>query len=117
VKLVISSDHAGFPLKEEVRAYLARPGTRWSTWGRIKCEPEDDYPDFAEKVGEAIKRACAARNSDLRLGRGRVRGGEQDSRDSRRDVPRHLFGAPGRGARRYERAGAGRADHRLGAGV
>ena len=28
VKLVISSDHAGFSLKEEVRAYLARPATK-----------------------------------------------------------------------------------------
>ena len=26
MKLVISSDHAGFPLKEEVRAHLAKAG-------------------------------------------------------------------------------------------
>ena len=24
--------------------------------GAYKVEPQDDYPDFAEKVGEAIKR-------------------------------------------------------------
>jgi len=35
VKLVIGSDHAGFPLKEEVRVYLAKPATRWWTWVRI----------------------------------------------------------------------------------
>jgi ribose 5-phosphate isomerase B len=36
MKLVIASDHAGFPLKEEVRAYLAKRGTRLWTWARSR---------------------------------------------------------------------------------
>jgi ribose 5-phosphate isomerase B len=61
VKLVIASDHAGFSLKEEVRAYLAKTGHEVLDLGAFKCEPQDDYPDFAERVGEAIKDGEAPR--------------------------------------------------------
>ena len=61
MKLVISSDHAGFALKEEVRADLAAAGHEVIDLGTYKCEPGDDYPDFAEKVGEAIKSGVAPR--------------------------------------------------------
>jgi ribose 5-phosphate isomerase B len=61
VKLVIASDHAGFSLKEEVRAYLAKSGHEVLDLGAFKIEPEDDYPDFAERVGLAIKQGEAPR--------------------------------------------------------
>ena len=61
MKLVISSDHAGFPLKEDVRANLAATGHEVVDLGTYKAEPEDDYPDFAEKVGDAIKAGVARR--------------------------------------------------------
>jgi ribose 5-phosphate isomerase B len=61
VKLVISSDHAGFSLKEEVRAYLTKAGHEIIDLGAFTCDPQDDYPDFAERVGEAIKRGDASR--------------------------------------------------------
>jgi len=61
VKLVISSDHAGFPLKEEVRAYLAKAGHEVVDLGAYEVDPLDDYPDFAERVGLAIKRGDASR--------------------------------------------------------
>jgi len=61
MKLVIASDHAGFPLKEEVRAYLTKGGHEVIDLGAFKCEPEDDYPDFAQRVGEAIKAGEAPR--------------------------------------------------------
>jgi ribose 5-phosphate isomerase B len=60
VKLVISSDHAGFSLKEEVRANLAEAGHEVVDLGAYNTEPSD-YPDFAEKVGAAIKRGDAPR--------------------------------------------------------
>jgi ribose 5-phosphate isomerase B len=59
VKLVISADHAGFPLKEEVRAHLAIAGHEVVDLGAFKIEPQDDYPDFAERVGLAIKQGEA----------------------------------------------------------
>jgi len=61
VKLVIASDHAGFSLKEEVRAYLTKSDHEVLDLGAFKCEPQDDYPDFAERVGEAIKAGEAPR--------------------------------------------------------
>ena len=61
MKLVIGSDHAGFPLKEEVRAYLAMAGHEVIDLGAFKVDPLDDYPDYAEKVGLALKRGDAPR--------------------------------------------------------
>jgi ribose 5-phosphate isomerase B len=60
VKFVIGSDHAGFPLKEEVRAHLAKAGYEVVDLGAYNAEPSD-YPDFAEKVGLAIKQGVAPR--------------------------------------------------------
>lgn len=54
MKLVISADHAGFALKEEVRAHLAQAGHEVVDLGAFSGSNPDDYPDFAEKVGEAI---------------------------------------------------------------
>jgi ribose 5-phosphate isomerase B len=61
VKLVIASDHAGFPLKEEVRAYLAKGGHEVADLGAYTIDPQDDYPDFAERVGDAIRAGEAPR--------------------------------------------------------
>ena len=61
MKLVISSDHAGFPLKEEVREYLEKAGHDIVDLGAYSVDPLDDYPDFAEKVGLALKRGDAPR--------------------------------------------------------
>lgn len=60
MKFVISSDHAGFPLKEEVRAHLAKAGHEVIDLGAYNAEPSD-YPDFAEKVGDAIRQGVAKR--------------------------------------------------------
>ena len=61
MKLVISSDHAGLPLKEEVRAYLTKAGHEIVDLGAYTPDPQDDYPDFAERVGLALKRGDAPR--------------------------------------------------------
>ena len=117
MKLVIGSDHAGFSLKEEVRAYLGKAGHEVVDLGAYNTEPSD-YPDFAEKVGLALQRGDVPRGI-LICGSGvgvcvaankipGIRAGH---------VPRYLLGAPGRGARRYERAGAGRSHHWFGAGI
>jgi ribose 5-phosphate isomerase B len=61
MKLVISADHAGFPLKEDVRAYLAKKSYEVVDLGAFNGNEPDDYPDFAEKVGEAILAGVAAK--------------------------------------------------------
>ena len=61
MKLVIAADHAGFALKEEVRAHLAKQGHELADLGAFRGDLPDDYPDFAEKVGEAIRQGVAPR--------------------------------------------------------
>ena len=60
MKLVIGSDHAGFALKEEVRATLASEGHEVVDLGAFNAEASD-YPDFAELVGQAVRRGDAPR--------------------------------------------------------
>src|ERR1700677_175348 len=60
MKLVIGSDHAGFPLKEEVLAYLTKKGHEVVDLGVHSTEPSD-YPDSAEAVGDAINAGVAKR--------------------------------------------------------
>ena len=55
MKLVISSDHAGYSLKEELRAVLTQAGHEMVDLGAYNTE-SSDYPDFAEKIGDAIKK-------------------------------------------------------------
>jgi ribose 5-phosphate isomerase B len=61
VKLAISADHAGFALKEQVRGYLAKGGHEVIDLGAYDGNSADDYPDFAEKVGAALRQGLAER--------------------------------------------------------
>jgi ribose 5-phosphate isomerase B len=61
LKLVISCDHAGLPLKEDVRANLVGNGHEVVDLGAYKLELQDDYPDYAERLGEAIVARVASR--------------------------------------------------------
>jgi ribose 5-phosphate isomerase B len=60
MKIAIASDHAGFPLKEEVRAYVAKLGHEVNDLGAYNTEPSD-YPDFALLVGKALMAGEAER--------------------------------------------------------
>lgn len=60
MKLAIAADHAGFPLKEEVRAYVARLGHEVHDLGAFNTEPSD-YPDFAVLVGRELMAGKAER--------------------------------------------------------
>ena len=61
MKLVIAADHAGFPLKEDVRDYLTKARHEVIDLGAYDGDHPDDYPDFAEKVGDAIRSGVAPR--------------------------------------------------------
>ncbi len=60
MKIAIASDHAGFPLKELVRAHVATLGHDVQDLGAYNTEPSD-YPDFAEAVGKALMSGQAER--------------------------------------------------------
>ncbi|MDB6022168.1 MAG: ribose 5-phosphate isomerase [Pedosphaera sp.] len=51
--IVIGSDHAGFALKETLKKFLTEH-YRVIDVGAHEEIPTDDYPDYAEKVGQAI---------------------------------------------------------------
>ncbi|MEO6801781.1 MAG: ribose 5-phosphate isomerase B [Granulicella sp.] len=60
MKIAIASDHAGFPLKEEVRAFVAKLGHEVHDLGAYNTEPSD-YPDFAVLVGKELMSGVAER--------------------------------------------------------
>ena len=60
MKIAIASDHAGFPLKEEVRDYVHRLGHQVQDLGAYNTDPSD-YPDFALRVGKALMTGEAER--------------------------------------------------------
>lgn len=52
-KIVIGSDHAGFPVKEIIKNYLKTKGFEVIDHGAYSAESVD-YPDFAHKVATDI---------------------------------------------------------------
>jgi ribose 5-phosphate isomerase B len=60
MKLVVGSDHAGFPLKQEVAESLRQQGHEVLDVGAFSPEPSD-YPDFAEAVALAVRDGRAER--------------------------------------------------------
>lgn len=53
MKLAIGSDHGGFALKEEIKAYLDSRKVEYHDFGCYSAASVD-YPTIAEAVGEAI---------------------------------------------------------------
>jgi RpiB/LacA/LacB family sugar-phosphate isomerase len=52
--IVIASDHAGFAMKEHVKAYLSKKGIRIEDLSAPTLDPLDDYPEFGFKVAKVI---------------------------------------------------------------
>src|SRR5277367_6447000 len=55
MKAVIGSDHAGFDLKNEMGEVLRKAGHEVLDVGPYVQNPTDDYPDFAEALGLAVR--------------------------------------------------------------
>ena len=53
MKIALGSDHAGWELKEEVKKFLSIQKVEYKDFGPYN-EESVDYPDYAEKVCEAI---------------------------------------------------------------
>jgi ribose 5-phosphate isomerase B len=60
MKIVVGSDHAGFPLKQEVAGLLRNDGHEVMDVGTFSTAPVD-YPDSAEAVGRAVAEGRAER--------------------------------------------------------
>ena len=53
-KIFISSDHAGFKLKEAIKSYLSNKRLSFTDMGPYN-DSRVDYPDFAHKVAKRVK--------------------------------------------------------------
>jgi ribose 5-phosphate isomerase B len=53
MKIAVGCDHAGVSLKKEIIPLLEEMGIEWEDYG-TKDEASCDYPDFGEKVAEAV---------------------------------------------------------------
>ncbi|MHC5057308.1 MAG: ribose 5-phosphate isomerase B [Planctomycetota bacterium] len=60
MKIAVGSDHAGFALKEHVRAHIEASGHDVADVGTFSGESVD-YPDFAAKVARAVVHGEAER--------------------------------------------------------
>ena len=58
--VAVACDHAGFPLKADVLRVIHEAGYEVLDLGTDSTEPVD-YPDFAEKLGRAVKSGQAHR--------------------------------------------------------
>lgn len=53
MKIALGSDHGGYRLKNEIISFLKENGYELKDFGTFSTE-SCDYPDFAEKVAEAV---------------------------------------------------------------
>jgi ribose 5-phosphate isomerase B len=54
VHIALGADHAGFQTKNELAHWLRSLGHEVLDLGAATLDPDDDYPDFAEAVTEAV---------------------------------------------------------------
>ncbi len=54
MRIALGTDHAGFELRDKVARVLADLGHDVKDVGAHTYDPQDDYPDFARLVAEAV---------------------------------------------------------------
>src|SRR5579871_2872337 len=52
--VALGADHGGFELKETVKKYLEQRGLSVADFGANSKQAADDYPDFAQLVGQSV---------------------------------------------------------------
>lgn len=55
--IYLGADHGGFALKDQLKVWLTEWGMPYVDLGAITLDPEDDYPDFAFTVAQAVAKA------------------------------------------------------------
>jgi ribose 5-phosphate isomerase B len=60
MRIALGSDHAGFELKEALKRFLVDEGIEVQDVGTFSPE-RVDYPEYAEKVGNAVRTGAAER--------------------------------------------------------
>ncbi len=52
--VALGADHGGFELKETLKRFLEQRGVSVADYGATSKQPSDDYPDFAQLVGQSV---------------------------------------------------------------
>jgi ribose 5-phosphate isomerase B len=55
MRIAVAADHAGVPLNEHIIEELRASGHEVEDFGTHDASRPDDYPDYAERVGEAVR--------------------------------------------------------------
>jgi RpiB/LacA/LacB family sugar-phosphate isomerase len=66
MRIAIGSDHAGFDLKEEAKAFLLEENHEVLDVGTYSKAPVD-YPDYAEAVATALREYRAERGKNNKI--------------------------------------------------
>lgn len=53
-KVFLGTDHAGFDLKEHIKAFLKKEGHEVVDEGAVTFDKNDDYPDFIAKAAKSV---------------------------------------------------------------
>jgi len=61
MKIAVACDHGGFPLKQSLIEVIRAAGHEVVDLGAHAFDTDDDYPDFARYVGQAIQHGQARR--------------------------------------------------------
>ncbi len=70
MEIYLATDHAGFELKEKIKAYLSEKGYAVVDCGAEVYEPEDDYPDFIAIAARHVSDACGKKRAIIFGGSG-----------------------------------------------
>lgn len=54
MRVFIAADHRGFELKNQLIEYVQEKDIRTDDLGNFEYDPQDDYPEFAQKVAKAV---------------------------------------------------------------
>lgn len=54
MKVYLATDHAGFELKEKIKAFLLSKNFIVEDYGALAFDKDDDYPDFIAKAAKAV---------------------------------------------------------------
>jgi ribose 5-phosphate isomerase B len=55
MNVALGTDHAGFPLKDDVVKAIRQAGHSVVDCGATELKPDDDYPDYARAVADTIR--------------------------------------------------------------
>ena len=61
MRIAVAADHAGFDLKQLLAGHIRQAGHDVIDLGTDAANRPDDYPDFAEALGQAVQRGAAER--------------------------------------------------------